>query len=292
MKLILAQPAILRFQWELDVLLTNIRQFTDLEVVLLFTEKDFTVPPYFRKKWGCSVFEFTDRRDDTGYIASVRPWLLWQYFKFHPAAEHEEYLYIDSDIIFREWIDFTTFEFSPDKVYGGNCGSYLDYDYVSGCERGQEIAAKMAEVCGISVEQMKGVPGIGAHIVMTDPTAAFWERAYKDSNTLYHYLNSGQLKSNIQGWTAEMWAQLWGWVREGKTIINSPELDFCSSTDPVGDFEKFKILHNNGVTLDKSHKMFYKGQYTAITPFKSDLSWVDPNYASIKYVEAIQKVLQ
>lgn len=287
MKLILCQPATPRFQWELDVLLTNIRQFTDLEVVLLFTEKDFTVPIHFRNKWGCSVFCYDDKREDGRYIAAVRPWLLWQYFRDHPEAEQETYLYIDSDIIFREWIDEKSFDLDPNKLYGGDCDSYIGLEYILKCTNGQAIAEKMAEICGITVDQMRGVPGIGAHIVMTNPTAAFWERAYYDSNTIYHYLS--KTPSNIQQWTAEMWAQLWGWVREGKEVIDHPDLDFASSTDPIADYDKFKILHNNGVTPGLSHKMFYKGAYANRSPFGQNFDWVSPDFCSIKYVEALQK---
>lgn len=290
MKLILAQPANLRFQWELDVLLTNIRQFTDMEVVLLFTEKDFTVPIHFREKWGCSVFVYSDRRDDMMYIPSVRPWLLWQHFKAHPEAEQETYLYIDSDVIFREWPDFTTLDLSTEVVRGANCGSYINYDYIAQCTGGGEaIAAGMAAICGITVDQMKGVPGIGAHLILTNPTAGFWERSYYDSNRIYHYLEP--MNSNIQKWTAEMWAQLWGWVRDGKQIVNLPDLDFSMATDPIEKWDEFKMMHNAGATATRSHELFYKGQYTTYTPFGKNFDWVSSKYVSKKYVEALQKVV-
>lgn len=287
MKLLLAQPAIPRFQWELEVLLTNVRQFTDMEVVLLFTEKNFTVPLHFRNKWGCSVFSWTDRRDDTGYIPSVRPWLLWQYFKAHPEAENETYLYIDSDVIFREWIDCATLGNDPQEVLGADCGGYISYDYVAQCQKGPEIASKMAEICGISVEQMKNVPGIGAHLILTNPTAAFWERCYNDSNKLYHYFET--LDSNVQKWTAEMWVQLWGWVREGKRIVHSTELDFCMPTDDIVKWDEVKILHNAGVT--ESSELFFKGNYVDHTPFGENFNYVRKDKCSIKYVEAIEKVI-
>lgn len=290
MKLILCQPAIPRFQWELDVLLTNIRQFTDMEVVLLFTEHDFTVPSHFRKKWGASVFVYTDRREDTSYIPSVRPWLLWQYFRDNPQAADETYFYIDSDIIFREWPDFATFDLSEKTVSGATCDSYIGLDYILGCQNGQEIAQKMADICGISVDQMRGVPGIGAQIVFQKNSAEFWERCYYDSNTIHHMLEKSG--SNIQAWTAEMWAQQWGWVREGFNVHHEPQLDFCTPTDPISRWDEVKILHNAGVTPDKSHLLFYKGQYTDTSPLGKKFDWVSPEFASKRYAEAVEKVLQ
>lgn len=269
--------------------MTNIKQFTDLEVVLLFTEHDFTVPAYLRNKYGCSVFTFTDKRDNKIYIPSVRPWLLWQWLAQDPAREQETYFYIDSDIIFREWPNFATLGFSPNKVVGSDCSGYLDYNYIIQCQRGQAIAEKMAAVCGITVEQMKNVPGIGAHIILDQPKAEFWRRTYDDSNKLYMYLASLS-NSNIQKWTAEMWAQLWGWVREGYQIEASKELDFCRPTDPIAEWDKVKIMHNAGVT--QPGKMFFKGQYDKQMPFGQDFSEISENLVSIKYVEAIKKVLQ
>lgn len=270
------------------MLLTNIRQFSDMEVVLLFTDHEFTVPTYFKNK-GCSVFVYQDKRDDTRYIPSVRPWLLWQYLAEDRAREQETYFYIDSDVIFREWIDFATLGFSENTIVGSSCDGYIGLDYILQCKQGPEIAAKMADITGITVEQMRGVTGIGAHIILDHPTAAFWERAYHDSNTIYRHLLS--FRSDIQAWTAEMWAQQWGWVREGKTILAPAELNFIMSTDPIEKWDEVKILHNAGVTVDH-RDLFYKGDYLMKSPLSEDLSWVNPKFASKKYADAIQKVLQ
>lgn len=287
MKILLAQPATLRFQWELEVLLTNLKKFTDMEVVLLFKQKQFTVPIYLREKYGCSVFTFPDDRDDKGYIPSIRPYLLWQFFKQHPEMQEEQWFYIDSDIIFREWPDFTTLPFDPIKVYGADVSKYLSYDYVVKCDRGPEIAAKMAEICGIAVKDMQGLPGIGAQLVLSSTTAAFWERSYYDSNAIYNYLFP--MTTNIQKWTAEMWAQQWGWVREAKQLVVSPELSFSRPTDNIDVWDKHKIMHNAGVT--GSGEMFFKGEWADKSPFGSDFSKINPNKVSAEYVKAIQAVM-
>lgn len=270
------------------MLLTNIRQFTDMEVVLLFTEHDFTVPIHFREKWGCSVFVYPER-DDMSYIPSVRPWLMWQYFKQNPQEESEQYFYIDSDIIFREFIDCATLSNSEKMIQGSDCDGYIGYGYISGCEKGDEIFAKMAEICGADVEQMKLAPGIGAHIILNGTSAEFWKRCYFNSNEIYHYLET--IDSNIQKWTAEMWAQQWGWVREGYEFATPKDLEFCTATDSIERYDQVKIMHNAGVTLDRSHELFFKGRFVGYSPFHVDLNYVRQDKCSYEYVKAIRRVV-
>lgn len=270
------------------MLLTNIRQFTDLEVVLLFSESNFTIPIFFREKYGCSVFTFDDNREDKAYIPSIRPYLWWQYLKQHPEAEDETYLYIDSDIIFREWPNFATLDISEKRWYASDCSGYIGYKYVASREKGQEIAEKMADICGITLDQLKATPGAGAQWVIKNPTAAFWERSYHDSQKIYQYFLP--LDSNIQKWTAEMWAQLFGMTREGiEVVINHEELDFCLPTDPVEKWDTVKILHNAGVT--GSGDMFFKGEWDNYSPLAQDFSHIRTDKATIRYVQAIKKVL-
>lgn len=288
MKLILAQPAIPRFQWELEVLLTNIRQFTDMEVVLLFKEKNFTVPLFFQNKWGCSVFTFSPGHETFDYIPSVRPWLWWQYLMAHPEAEQETYLYIDSDVIFREWPDFASLPVSPKKWFASDCSGYIGPVYILGCEKGPEIAASMSLITGITADQFLKTPGAGAQWFIQNPTAAFWERAYHDSNKIYEYFKP--LTSNVQKWTAEMWAQLFGMTREGiEVVVDHAQLDFCMATDPIERWDEVKILHNAGVT--SSEGMFFKGLYDTRSPFGENFDYVQTDKCSRKYVEAIEKVV-
>lgn len=289
MKVILAQPAVPRFQWELDVLLTNLAQYNDLEVTLLFSKQDDSIPKYLADKYGCAVFVYEDKRVYRHYIPSIRPYLLYVHLLTHPEYEQGQYLYIDSDIIFREMPDFATFDYDSKKVYGGNCDSYIGLDYILSKQQGPAIAAKMAQICGITIDQMRGVPGIGAQMILNNPTAAFWLRAYRNSNAIHRYFEG--VPSDIQKWTAEMWGQLWAWVEAGITPTHSTELDFSRPTDSIEVWDKFKIMHNAGVTVNDK-ELFYKGQYTDHFPMDEDLSWVTDKKVSIKYVEAIRKVVQ
>jgi hypothetical protein len=292
-KVILAQPSIPRFSWELEVLLTNIRQFSDIEVVLLFSKPqnhDSSVPRYLVDKYpGVRAFVYEDNRWDKSYIPSIRPYLWWQYLKGHPERENETYFYIDSDVIFREWPDLDSLNVDAKHWVGSNCDSYIGYDYIKQTGRGPEIVSRMARHCGITEQQMIGVPGIGAHLVIANPTAEIWEKSYHRSNALWHYLDG--VNSNIQKWTAEMWAQLWTWVEQGITLDMPKELDFCMVTDQLKRWDETKILHNSGVTEDTG-QLFFKGKYHDHTPFGEDFSWVDQTKCSRKYVEAIEKVIR
>ena len=93
MKLILCQPAIKRFEWELEVCLTNLQSvgFDMKDVVLLFAVHDSKVPETLANKYGVEVHTYTDKRSDKQYIPSVKPWLWWQYLAEDPERENEDY---------------------------------------------------------------------------------------------------------------------------------------------------------------------------------------------------------
>jgi hypothetical protein len=269
------------------VLLHNLSQFGEHEITLLFSKHDTTIPLYLQDKYGCRVFVYEDKRIYNRYIPSIRPYLLYCHLLAHPEYEQGQYLYIDSDIIFREMPDFATFDTDPKKVYGADCDGYMGLDYILSRKNGERIAHRMAEICGITMEQMRGVPGIGAQIILNNPTAAFWLRAYRNSNNIHMFFEN--LDSDIQKWTAEMWGQLWGWVAAGITPTHSTELDFSRPTDTIDVWDKYKIMHNAGV-VGGDPELFFKGQYTDRSPFDEDLSWVTDKKVSKKYVEAIQSV--
>ena len=96
------------------------------------------------------------------------------------------------------------------------------------------------------------------------------------------------VQSNVQKWTAEMWAQLYNFVKFGWDVRISDELSFCRPTDPIEDYQKVKILHNAGVTAALSTSLFYKGGHIQASPFGKDFSWVDKQKASWHYTEAIK----
>ncbi len=147
----------------------------------------------------------------------------------------------------------------------------------------------MCKIVGVDPEHIRKLdPSAGAQWVISNPSFEYWTKVYDDSNKLYRYLNS-RTYSSIQKWTAEMWAQLYNIYYFGKRSEVSKELDFSWATDNVERYYETKIYHNAGVTQDYND-LFFKGKYTHISPFKDDLSFVNPSKASINYLEALKEV--
>lgn len=297
MKYILAQGAQFKYKWELDIVLTNLFDFDpNADVVCLFmkfeTHPSDEVYEYILRRWpNVEVLMYDDLRTEKNYIANIRPYLWYCYLSENPAREQETYFQIESDIIFRKLPDFNKIKYSPTQWYGSDCGGYIDYDYLMSVRKGAEIVQGFADIIGITVDDIKRTPGAGAHWIICQPTAKYWLKVYLDCTKLWNYLEP--IDSNIQKWTAEMWAQLYNAPYFGIDYNLSRELDFCRPTDDVKMWDSVNILHNAGVLADQAHYMFFKGdaKYNLITPFKEDFAWVRRDKASIKYVDAIKKVV-
>jgi len=290
MKYILCQPATNRFKWELDVCLTNLKSHGIKNIVLLFQKWDDAIPVYFKDKYGAEVHVYEDLRDDKSYIPSIKPYLWWQYLKEDPSRQNGKYFYMDSDVIFRKKLDFRRLPVKDDVWYCSDCNGYLNVDYIRQCKNGEQVLKDMASIVGVTVESLETINNNsgGAQWLIKNPTIAYWKKVYEDSNKLFNYFKD--LDSNIQKWTAEMWAQLWNmmYFNIGPKVVS--EMDFCWATDPLHRWGETKIMHNAGVT-EKDKDLFFKGKYEDETPFDDDLSFVNKNKVSSKYVEAIKRVV-
>lgn len=295
MKYLLAQPANTRFKWELEVVLTNILSLdANTSIVVLFLESEpqsTEVIQFFRDKYPTlEIYSYNDDRLQINYPPTVRPYLIWRYLAEDMRRESGDYFQIDSDVIFRE---LPIFEHMMDygrmrACWASDCSSYIGYDYLISREKGKYIVDKFAEIMNISVETIVETPGAGAQWVMVNPTAQMWYHIWQDSQILYDFLMP--LNSNIQKWTAEMWAQLYNLRKFGFRVTIAPQLAFCRPTDPIGDWETTPILHNAGVTGTLARTLFYKGKYDQRSPFGDDLTYVDKTKAGLRYAEAINMV--
>ncbi len=292
MKYLLAQPAMLRFEWELDVALTNILSLDPkAEIVCLFSVEPYEVENNtvnnIRKRYPqVSVHVYVDMRVDRSYAPTIRPFLWYCYLSEDPSREKDSYLQLDSDVIFREKLDFS--KFKKGVWYGSDCGGYIDYDYLRTRRQGEAITDSFADLIGVDRKVIETTPGAGAQWVLYQPTAEYWLKVYNDCSKLHYYLEP--LDSEIQKWTAEMWAQLYNIPYFGNKIEISKELDFCRPTDDIKMWSQVKILHNAGVIGELAEHMFFKGKYVNHTPFGDNLAYVRRDKASIKYVDAIQAV--
>lgn len=280
----MCQPAINRFAWELEVSLTRMKSLGIDDIVLLFSKHNNTIPNYLRDKYSIEVHVYDDNRKDKTYIPSIKPYLWAKFLQEDSSRENETYFYLDSDVIFREVPEVI----QNDNIwYGSDCSSYLSVEYID--SKGVGILEQMCRLMGIDPNVIrKHNPVCGAQWIIKNPTYEYWLKVYNDSIKLYAYLNS-IVACGIQKWTAEMWAQLWNAYYFGIYPETSKELDFCWATDNIDKYYETKIYHNAGV-LESNSNLFFKGKYVYKSPFKDDLSFVDKDKASSKYVEAIKEV--
>lgn len=282
----MCQPAIPRFHWELEISLTRLKQLGVNDIVLLFSRHSPQIPEHLKEKYNVEVYIYDDGRRDRTYIPAIKPYLWSRFLAEDSSRENETYFYVDSDVLFREIPDVKS---NPDVWYGSDCGHYLSVDYIYSTNMGKGIFEEMCKIVGVNPDYIRDQnPVCGAQWVITNPTYEYWNKVYEDSVRLYRYLNS-RTYSNIQKWTAEMWAQLYNVYYFGKTAEVDKQLDFSWATDNVERYYETNIYHNAGVTENHTD-LFFKGKYTHRTPFDDDLSFVNKNKASIKYVEAMRDV--
>ncbi|MFT8392398.1 MAG: hypothetical protein ABF624_00135 [Liquorilactobacillus ghanensis] len=290
MKFILCQPAILRFKWELEVCLTNLVKTHGVNpksIILLFSQSNASIPDFFKEKYGIEIHVYRDERDDKNYIPSIKPYLWFKFLEEDSSRQNETYFYMDSDVVFRKLPDFSGSK--PDKWLCSDCNSYLNLDYIRNCKNGEEIIKKMCDIVGVTKESIEtiNINSGGAQWIINSPKKEYWLKVYNDCNKLYKYFKSAD--TDLQIWTAEMWAQLWNMMYFNIGPKVDKKLDFVFATDPIEQYEKVNILHNAGVT-ENMKNLFFKGKYVRKQPFGEDFSFVDKSKASFKYVEAIQKV--
>lgn len=287
----MCQPEIKRFSWELEVILTNLKilGFPANRINLLFSIRDGKTAKYLHDKYKINVFRYIDNRDDTSYIPSIRPYLWSQWLKEYPDKESGTYLYIDSDLIFRKMPDWSKLVGTSEHWYCADTRGYLGLKYILSRKQGTIIEKAMQGITHTTPEQIEKLDKNigGAQWIINNPTQGYWNKVYHDSNCIWHYLENTE--TDLQKWTAEMWAMDYNLAYFGISPQISDELSFSWSTDPIESFSKHNILHNAGVIKD-GEGMFFKGKYVDHTPFKEDFSWINKEKCSYKYVQAIKAV--
>jgi hypothetical protein len=231
-----------------------------------------------------------------GYIPILRPDILEQHFRRYPALRGETVFYHDSDIIFRELPDFDSMH-GDLYWYLSDTVSYIGAEYIK--SKSHDLFNKLCDIAKIDpalVESNQANSG-GAQYLMKGVTADFWKEVAEDSLALYRYMADREIEERttvtdknynpIQKWCADMWAVLWGAWKLGAQTKTTSELDFSWGTSGLKDYERCKIMHNAGVTDERKQELFYKGDFRSVSPFDSDLSYVNPQTASAKYVDAI-----
>ncbi|WP_168429117.1 MULTISPECIES: hypothetical protein [Staphylococcus] len=285
---IMCQPAVKRFKWEVEVAINDLLRHGVRNIVLLFTKHDDSVVQYFKDNYDIEIQVYEDKREDKEYIPSVKPYLMYRYLNENSERENKTYFFMDSDVVFREIPNYDVISFDNKNWYGSNCNGYLNYDYMSGCTNKDLVINGLADIVGITPEQIKSIndDAIGAQYIIVNPKAEYFNKVYQDSIAMWNFIKSVQ--TDFQKWTVEMFATLWNMLFFNIQPHVHAELDFCFATSPIEDYYKVKILHNAGVTPEMND-LFFKGGFIHDTPIDKDLSYVNKNKASYAYTQKIKR---
>lgn len=261
------------------------------------------------------------------YIPLLRPYCLNLHFQAYPELKDKAIFYHDADIIFTKFLDFTPF-LNDDVCYLSLCARRDDPNDV-GYISSRYFDSKIKDVKPEALELYKTIDvlnictdmfGInrevavrnekgsgGAQYILKNVDHTFWNNVYNGCVTLRLVLqninekffagSSRQERENkgFQRWCADMWAILYSlWARDQVTVC-PPELDFAWATNEINKLDSTYIMHNAGATPDSGH-LFFKSAKNLVnnieTPYNYDFWWVSPDYCSIEYVKAIQKVIK
>jgi len=309
-----AQPFDTYFAWQIEVQIVNFRQF-DISAkmhVLVWYKDDSNLDEWYaiQKKYPeVHIYFYKDRGVDLGlYIPQLRPHILQQHFEeFKREFEDKVFFYHDSDIIFRELPDFNIL-CDGDINWQSDTSSYLDYTYITSKEVQGKVPRNLAlntlaRIGGITPEVIKSYDRKtgGAQYILKGIDSSFWadvesmciaiRKAFffgipgSVNATYFQHENAG-----FQSWTADMWAVNFSLWKRGKVTDIAESLDFSWATDLVEVYNRKNIYHNAGADYSSQPAIFYKGAYINKKPFGEDFSQVSPDFCSIKYTDAIEKV--
>lgn len=269
MKFICAQPDEIYYAWQIEVMLDNFLSVGisehDIHIIVGINKNIGEWWYKLIKKYNNIGFYFyEDTRESKKYPPSIQPHLLSKHWERFPILYKENIFYHDCDIVFTNIPKF-------DNLIKDNCWylsdttSYIGYDYV--ISKGNDIYKRMCEILNISETipfKNKNHSG-GAQHIIKNVTSSFWKRVEHKSEDLYEYLFS--IDSDIQKWTAGMWAFLWtAWYWGYKTRI-SPLLNFSMATDTWPKWKKNLIYHNAGAIEEHRGVLFIKEDFRASLPF-------------------------
>lgn len=296
MKFICAQPAILYYAWQVEVMINNFINNgvdpTDIHIVCAYygpSSEDFVKLKQKHKDVG--FFFYPDRRHKSSYISSIRPHILHQHWLAHPELEHEVVFYHDCDIAFTKQINLEGL-LSDDICYLSDTVSYIGANYIN-ARGGENYLDIMAEIVNVPKEKIiaEEKNSGGAQYILKNIPITFWSKVYYDCENMYRVIaakQNGNPSEPFQIWCSDMWAVLWNLWFYNKDVKVTKKLNFAWSTSPLQDWENCLIYHNAGVT-DGNKEMFYKAAFTNKLPYDINLENFDNRFCVYKYAEEILK---
>lgn len=248
---------------------------------------------YESDELGCYIHAYPDTREDTSYSASMKPWLLAQFFDQFPEESSKVFNYLDPDCIFTHPMDFTPFEQHDGRWYGSDTGSYTGAQYIR--EKGEQLFVELCEIAHISPELVleHDHNSIGAQYFIEDAGAEFWRNVERTSVLAYRHMVETAEKYTpeghefpIQAWCAEMYVQQFETVRAGFTPIASDLLQFHWADADASAWTDKAYFHNAGQTQETG-RHFCKITWQT-SPFRKEIT-VSPESASSRYVDLIRR---
>lgn len=331
LQIITCQPNDSYFIWQLDIQLYNFRKYgyIDKARVLIWKHTDREGKKDFADQWKDLEEKYPEAKffyyeDPSGellrmmkgydYIPLLRPWLLARHFREYPELSKDAVLYMDSDVVFTKYLDFTPF-LDDDICYLSDTSSYISAEYFDSkikdvkpdkIEAYKTIdvldeATRLIEINrGVAVKNQQGSGG--AQYLLKNIDAPFWERVFAGCAFIRNYLKSVNRRffesedKGFQSWCADMWSVLWNLWFRGLETKCPPEMDFAWATDHISKWDRVYLYHDAGAStrpIREGHRLFHKRELRYLnnvtTPFEEDLSYVSDEYCSKNYVKEIEE---
>ena len=303
LRFVCAQPAILYYAWQVEVMLNNFRDMgVNLNNIDVVCKIDNNIIPAewlkLSSNYAARFFFYNDTRATKHYISSVRPNILKQHWAARPEIWQEVIFYHDCDIMFtkpvHEWITNTMLE---DNVwYGSDTRWYISHDYI--LSKGQDVLEAMCQIMEIDLEtvQSNELNCIGAQYLMKNLSSNYWARVESDCERLFKDITAlNQVKKSqtpnyheLQIWCADMWAVLWGAWRKGETTLCHRNFAFSWATSNLQEFTECNIFHNAGITTNQN-RQFFKADYMHKLPYDLNLDIIEGT-ATKQYYDLVQNV--
>ena len=298
MEFVIPVPDNRYYLWQMLVQIAHLRELGYEQdahyLIVYFGQPSDTLQRIFDSDaLGCYIHAYPDTRADRGYSASMKPWLLGQYFQQFPEQASVVHNYLDPDVMFTHPMDFTPFEQHDERWYGSDTRSYTGAQYIR--EKGEQLFVELCEIAGVSPDLVLAHDhnSIGAQYFIKDAGSDFWFNVEQNSVKAYHHMNQTAHKYRpegheypIQAWCAEMYMQQYETIRAGFTPIADERLQFHWANHNAAEWDDRAYFHNAGVASENGRD-FCKITWQT-SPFHKQLQ-VSPESASARYVDLIRR---
>jgi hypothetical protein len=307
MKYICAQPRLLYFAWQIEIMINNFLKNgingNDIEILIGYndneetsSEQNIQIFEKLANKYNyVRFFFYEDTRNNLNYIPSIYFNLVKQHFQQFPELSKETIFFHDCDIIFTKQINLQSFE-NDNIWYLSDTNSYINSKYI--LSKGENLYNNMINIVGLNstIPKLMNSHSGGAQHIIKNTNFEYWDKVEKNAVEIYQYLSKEEINHkpkyendySIQKWTAGMWSLLWNaWLFEHETKV-IPELNFCMATDYINRWNETSIFHNAGADIQDQH-LFRKFQYTNKLPYFENFEYIDKNTCSYNYIKELQQ---